>query len=58
MSVSMMLRYSFGLEQEAAAIDNAVTAVLEAGIRTGDIAEPGVPPVSTTEMGKAVCDRI
>ena len=58
MSVSMMLRYSFGLEKEAAAIDNAVTAVLEAGIRTGDIAEAGVTAVSTTEMGKAVCDRI
>ena len=54
----MMLRYSFGLEKEASAIDNAVTSVLEAGIRTGDIAEAGVTPVSTTEMGKAVCDRI
>lgn len=58
LSVSMMLRYSFGLEKEAAAIDNAVTAVLEDGIRTCDIAEPGITPVSTTEMGKAVCDRI
>ncbi len=58
LSVSMMLRYSFGLEKEAAAIDNAVTAVLEAGIRTCDIAEAGITPVSTTEMGKAVCDRI
>ena len=58
MSVSMMLRYSFGLEQEAAAIDNAVTQVLEAGIRTSDIAEEGVAPVTTTAMGKAICDRI
>ena len=44
LSVSMMLRYSFGLEKEAAAIDNAVTAVLEAGIRTCDIAEHGITP--------------
>ena len=55
LSVSMLLRYSFGQEKEAAAID---TAGLEAGIRTCDIAEPGITPVSTTEMGKAVCDRI
>ena len=26
--------------------------------RTGDIAENGITPVSTTDMGKAVCDRI
>ena len=58
MSVSMMLRYSFGLEAEAKAIDDAVTAVLDAGLRTGDIAEAGVTPISTTEMGQAICDRI
>ncbi len=58
LSVSMMLRYSFGLEAEAKAIDDAVTAVLDAGLRTGDIAEAGVTPISTTEMGQAVCDHI
>lgn len=58
MSASMMLRYSFGLDAEASAIDSAVTAVLEAGLRTGDIAEAGVTPVSTSVMGKAICDRI
>jgi len=35
-----------------------VTAVLDAGLRTGDIAEAGVTPISTTEMGQAICDRI
>jgi hypothetical protein len=36
----------------------AVTAVLEAGLRTAVIAEAGISPVSTTEMGQAICDRI
>jgi 3-isopropylmalate dehydrogenase len=34
----MMLRYSFGLEKEAAAVEAAVNAVLAAGLRTADIA--------------------
>jgi 3-isopropylmalate dehydrogenase len=38
LSAAMMLRYSFGLEAEARAIETAVNAVLDAGLRTRDIA--------------------
>ena len=38
LSAAMMLRYSFGLEKEAAAIETAVNNVLNQGLRTGDIA--------------------
>ena len=37
LSAAMMLRYSFGLSAEAAAIEKAVDIVLEAGFRTADI---------------------
>lgn len=38
LSAAMLLRYSFGLETEARAIESAVTATLDAGYRTRDIA--------------------
>ncbi|MDD7579749.1 MAG: 3-isopropylmalate dehydrogenase, partial [Treponema sp.] len=38
LSAAMLLRYSFGLETEAKAIENAVEKVLDDGYRTGDIA--------------------
>ncbi len=58
LSASMMLRYSFDLNREADAIDNAVQAVLSKGIRTGDIWSEGCTKVSTSEMGDAVCAEI
>jgi 3-isopropylmalate dehydrogenase len=54
LSAAMMLRYSFGCEQEAARIEAAVKRVLAGGIRTGDIWEPGTRKVGTIEMGDAV----
>jgi 3-isopropylmalate dehydrogenase len=54
LSVSMMLRYSFGLHDDADLIDKAAQTVLAAGIRTGDIATPGTTKVSTTGMGDAM----
>jgi 3-isopropylmalate dehydrogenase len=56
LSAAMMLRYSFGLEQEAAALESAVHAALDAGFRTPDIARRGGPEkiVGTKEMGAAV----
>jgi 3-isopropylmalate dehydrogenase len=57
LSASMMLRFSFGRDSLADAIDQAVAETLEQGIRTGDIAQAGTPPVSTTEFGAAVRDR-
>ena len=54
LSGAMMLRYSFNLEKEAKAIEDAVTAVLEAGYRTGDIMSEGMKKVGTEDMTKAV----
>ena len=41
LSAAMMLRYSFGLEREALAVEAAVNAALDAGLRTADIARRG-----------------
>jgi len=54
LSASMMLRYSFDMAAEADLIDAACQDVLNAGIRTGDIVEPGMTPVGTVAMGDAV----
>ncbi|MDP4153300.1 MAG: 3-isopropylmalate dehydrogenase [Bacillota bacterium] len=54
LSVAMMLRYSFNLEAEASAIENAVEKVLNDGYRTGDIMSEGMKKVGTVEMGALV----
>jgi len=54
LSAAMMLRHSFQLENEAECVEAAVTAALTAGKRTRDLAKPGQPFVSTSEMGSAV----
>ena len=54
LSYSMMLRYSFDMLEDADMVDRAVEAVLNRGLRTGDIMSDGMTPVSTTEMGEAV----
>jgi 3-isopropylmalate dehydrogenase len=58
LSAALMLRYSFGLETEAAAVEGAVSAVLDAGLRTRDIAGFGGGVtgkiVGAREMGEAV----
>lgn len=58
LSAAMMLRYSFSLEEEAKAIENAVLVVLEDGYRTGDIMTEGKKKVGTVEMGKLVCEKL
>ena len=58
LSFAMMLRYSFDLPAEAAALEAAIETVLGQGIRTADIRLPDVPPVSTAEMGKAVLGEL
>jgi 3-isopropylmalate dehydrogenase len=50
LSAAMMLRLSFGLEEEAEAIENAVEQVLDAGSRTRDIASFGTPFLTTEGM--------
>ncbi len=54
LSAALMLRYSFDLDKEAEAIENAVEKALKDGYRTGDIYEEGDKKVSTTEMGDIV----
>lgn len=58
LSVAMMFRYSFKLPEEAAAIENAVDAVLAEGWRTADIAEEGDTPIGTQKMGQLIRDKI
>jgi 3-isopropylmalate dehydrogenase len=54
LSVAMMLRYSFGHSAEADLVEQAAQNVLNAGVRTGDIARPGETIVGTKGMGDAV----
>jgi 3-isopropylmalate dehydrogenase len=58
LSLSMMLRHTLSLEKEAAAIDKAVTEVLEAGWRTADIAKPGERTIGTKEMGRRIIEAL
>lgn len=59
LSVAMMLRHSFGLEEEAHAIEDAVRKTLQDGLRTADIIENSQTAVSSTkEMGDAVLARL
>ena len=54
LSVAMMMRYTFAMEDVAQRIETAVKKVLALGYRTGDIFEPGTKRVGTREMGDAV----
>ncbi|MEE4165828.1 MAG: 3-isopropylmalate dehydrogenase [Desulfocapsaceae bacterium] len=54
LSAAMMLRYSFGLDDAADAIDRAVETTLEKGICTADIAGDKARAVSTSAMGDAI----
>jgi len=61
LSVAMMLRHSFGENDAAAAIDDAVGATIAQGLRTGDIfnsQDANALQVGTTEMGDAISAAI
>lgn len=58
LSAAMMLRYSFGLSEEADAVENAVKQVLKDGYRTVDIMSEGKIQVGTVKMGDLICERI
>ena len=58
LSAAMMLRYSFDLDEEAAAVEHAVAKVLEDGYRTVDIMSEGCIQVGTVEMGDLIAERI
>jgi 3-isopropylmalate dehydrogenase len=58
LSVAMMLRYSFGLPQEAEAVEKAVDKALADGFRTYDIVAEGQTKVGTSRMGDLVAERV
>ncbi|GAG28692.1 unnamed protein product, partial [marine sediment metagenome] len=58
LSVAMMLRYSFQLESEAQAVENAVLAALEEDYRTYDVMSEGKTKVGTKEMGKLIAGKV
>lgn len=57
LAVAMLLRHSLNLNDEAAAVEEVVSATLKAGHRTRDIASGGTS-VSTTEMGDLVVSQL
>jgi 3-isopropylmalate dehydrogenase len=52
-----MLEYSFGLIEEAAAVNKAMESVLNSGKVTADL-KPAGKPATTEEVGKGVCEAI
>ena len=56
-SVAAMLKYTFGLGQESAAVDRAMGEVMASGAVTADL-KPAGAPASTSEVGRAVCSAI
>ncbi|MEP6714449.1 MAG: 3-isopropylmalate dehydrogenase [Terriglobia bacterium] len=56
-SVSALLEYSFGLLEEAAAVNRAMELVLSSGRVTADL-KPAGTPATTEQAGEAVCQAI
>ena len=54
LSFAMCLRYSFDMGEDADLIETAARNVLDGGLRTADIMQPGKAKVSTTVMGEAI----
>ena len=54
LAAAMMLKYSFDMDEEAAAVEAAVNRVLDKGLRTGDCMAEGCTLVTCTGMGDAV----
>lgn len=58
LAAAMMLRDSFGLDAEYAAIECAIQRVLDGGYRTADIMEEGKTKVGCKQMGDLICENI
>lgn len=58
LSAAMLLQYSFGLSEEAKAIEDAVASVYEKGFFTGDMAPKGVEALSTNDWTEKVLHEI
>ena len=54
LSFAMLLRYSFGLTEDAASIGRACSDVLAGGLRTPDVMAPGCTAAGTAQLGAAV----
>lgn len=54
LSAALMLRYTFGNDEAARAIEAAVAKTVADGTRTGDIKSPGCTIVDTKGMGDAI----
>ncbi len=54
----MMLKYSFDMDEEAAAIETAVEQALDDGLRTADMMAEGCTLASCSEMGDAIAARL
>lgn len=57
LSAALMLRYSFGMEKEASAIENAVKQTIRDGYRSSDIS-CGQESTGTIDMGDAIIERL
>ncbi len=61
LSIALMLRYSFQLNEAAAVVEAAVAQAIDSGLRTGDIFNPTdsvAKKVGTREMGDAIAAAI
>ena len=58
LSGAMMLKYSFGMEEESSAVNAAVNQVLDEGWRTADIMSEGMKLAGTAQMGALICEHI
>ena len=58
LSYAMCLRYSFDMGEDADMVEKAVATVLDSGLRTGDIMQPGMTQISCQAMGEAVTTEL
>jgi 3-isopropylmalate dehydrogenase len=58
LSMAMLLRHSLGLGTEARVVEEAVNAVLSAGYRTRDLAQPGDKALNTVEMTGVILEQV
>jgi 3-isopropylmalate dehydrogenase len=58
LSAALLLRHSLGLESEARAVETAVSATIDSGCLTRDLAPSGIRPASTYDVGSAVIAKL
>ncbi len=58
LSFAMCLRYSFDMGEDADLMETAARKVLDGGLRTADIMQPGKARVSTSVMGEAITGEL